>query len=96
MKGRRKPPTLSINKQEKDQAMKFEVQQYTLCEGWVNTWSIEEEGVTTPQLFDSKAEAQAEIDEFLREIAEEIEYGERDPDNGYDAEDFRVVPASEN
>ena len=68
--------------------MKYEVQQYTLCDGWINTWSIEENGVSTPEVFDSKAEAQAEIDAFLQEIAEEIEQGERDPENGYDAEDF--------
>ena len=76
--------------------MKYEVQQYTLCDGWINTWSIEENGVSTPEVFDSKAEAQAEIDAFLQEIAEEIEQGERDPENGYDAEDFRVAEVQAN
>ena len=71
--------------------MKYEVQQYTLCEGWVNTWGVEEDGVFVPEVFDSKEEAQAEINAFLQEIAEEIEQGERAPDNGYDAHDFRVA-----
>mgnify|MGYP001290750333 CR=1 FL=1 len=71
--------------------MKYEVQQYTLCDGWINTWSIKENGVSTLEVFDSKEEAQAEIDAFLQEIAEEIGQGERDPENGYDAEDFRVA-----
>lgn len=71
--------------------MKYEVQQYTLCEGWVNTWGVEEDGVFVPEVFDSKEEAQAEINAFLQEIVEEIEQGERDPDNGYNADDFRVA-----
>mgnify|MGYP000607370355 CR=1 FL=1 len=76
--------------------MKYEVQQHTLCDGWTNTWSIEEGDITTPEVFDTEAAAQAALDEFFREIAEEIEDGERDPDNGYDVEDFRVVPVKEN
>jgi hypothetical protein len=71
--------------------MKYEVQQYTLCEGWVNTWTICEEDIAILQIFDTQEEAQVELDEFFREITEEIEDGERDPDNGYDTEEFRVV-----
>ncbi len=73
--------------------IQYEVQQYTLCDGWVNTWCICEDGIIeSMQVFDSEEEAQAELDEFFSEIAEEIESGERQPDNGYAREDFRIVP----
>ena len=72
--------------------MAWEVQHDTLCEGWVNTWTIEGEDETyVPQTFETKAEAQAEIEQFLHEIARDIEYGERGEDAGYDASEFRVV-----
>lgn len=72
--------------------MAWEVQQDTLCQGWVNTWSIEgEDGTYVPQTFETEAEAQAEIDEFLCEIALQIERGERDADAGYDASEFQVA-----
>jgi hypothetical protein len=48
---------------------KFEVQEYTLCDGWVNTWS-DDEGATT---FNSEEEAQAELDWFLHDILQEVE-----------------------
>lgn len=72
---------------------KYEVQQNMLCDGWVNTWCICEDGeVQTMQVFDTEEEAQAELDEFFREIEEEIAYGERDEDDGYNREEFRIVP----
>lgn len=72
--------------------MAWEVQHDTLCQGWVNTWSIEDDdGVSAPQTFETEAEAQAEIAQFLREIAWQIEHGARDADAGYDASEFRVV-----
>lgn len=70
----------------------YEVHHYTLCQGWVNTWSvIDENNVSTPQTFKTREEAQAAIDEFLREIQEEIEYGERDENHGYSEDEFMVV-----
>jgi hypothetical protein len=75
--------------------MAWEVQHHTLCQGWINTWSEEVDGVSRPLIYPSQAEAQFELQEFLREIAEEIAYGERDPDNGYDAEEFRVVEVAD-
>jgi len=44
--------------------MKYEVQHYTLCDGWRNTWTICENGIEKPHVFDSEEEAQAELDEF--------------------------------
>jgi hypothetical protein len=75
--------------------MAWEVQHHTICQGWINTWSEEVDGVSRPLIYPSQAEAQFELQEFLREIAEEIAYGERDPENGYDAEEFRVVEVAD-
>lgn len=70
----------------------FEIQHFTLCDGWANTWTVHhEDGTSEPERFASKAEAQAALDEFLGEIAEEIAIGIRDPELGYYAEDFRIT-----
>ncbi len=72
--------------------MKYEVQQYTLCDGWVNTGKIYDGNcIEQPEVFDSEEQAQAELDAFFQEIENEIQDGERSADNGYDREDFRVV-----
>jgi hypothetical protein len=72
--------------------MTFEVQQYTFCEGWVNTWQIHhEDGRTEPETFATIEEARAALDEFFTEIADEIVAGQRPADNGYDRDDFRIV-----
>lgn len=70
----------------------FEIQTFTLCDGWVNTWTVHhEDGTSEPERFATKAEAEAALDEFFAEIAEEIALGIREADNGYDVEDFRIV-----
>ena len=70
----------------------YEVQHYTLCDGWVNTWTISEgDDDPIPQVFATRDEAQAELDEFLRDIQDEIDCGDRAPDEGYDASEFRIV-----
>lgn len=72
----------------------YEVQTCTLCDGWVNTWHcIEPDGREVPETFPTEAAAQAALDEFLAEVAEEIALGIREPDEGYDASEFRVAPA---
>ena len=72
---------------------RYEVQIFTVCDGWVNTWTVDE----VLETFATRAEAQAALDEFLAEIQEEIEAGQRAPEEGYDPEEFRiaaVVPAA--
>ena len=72
--------------------MKYEVQQYTLCGGWTNTWKISDEnGIEQPEVFDSEEEAQAELDAFFQEVEEEIQDGEGGVDEAYDRSDFRIV-----
>lgn len=71
---------------------RFEVQHYTLCDGWVNTWRVcNADGTDEPQTFATIEEAQAEIDEFLADIEWEIVAGERDEDQGYDPSEFCIV-----
>lgn len=65
--------------------MRYEIQHWTLGDGWVNT-STDADG--NPLTFETKEEAQAEIDELLAEHVE--------PDcTPYDADEFRVVPCEE-
>jgi hypothetical protein len=81
----------AFSETERKYFMKYEVQTYTLCEGWVNCWRIWENGIERLHTFDSVAEAQDENNEFLKDIADEIAAGERKPDEGYDPADFRIV-----
>ncbi len=71
--------------------MKYEVQHYTLCDGWTNTWTIYENEIEKPHVFDSAEEAQAELDEFFQDIENEIQAGERKFSESYNREDFLVV-----
>lgn len=71
--------------------MAWEVQHHTLCQGWVNTWSEEVDGVSHPLRYESRAAAEADLFDFIQEIDLELASGERDPDSGFDTEDFRVV-----
>ncbi len=79
---------------------RYEVQTFTLCNGWTNTWSVTEKTgddifTETPEIFATHAEAQAALDEFLAEIQDEIASGQRAPDEGYDPEEFRIVPVTD-
>ena len=68
---------------------KFEVQEYTLCDGWVNTWS-DDKGATT---FNSKAEAQDELDWFLADMI--WEHAEGNIADVPDKDTFRIVEVSD-
>jgi predicted DNA-binding WGR domain protein len=68
----------------------YEVQEYTLCGGWVNNWSyVDSAGESQPTTFDSELEARASLDEFFNDEAEAVAQGyiEDMPD----AEQFRIV-----
>jgi hypothetical protein len=76
---------------EETKQMKYEIQHSTFVDGWVNTSTTEDaDGNEIPLVFDSREEAQAEIDDYMGEIADQIESGEREADEGYDPEEFRV------
>lgn len=68
---------------------RYEVHTWTLCQGWINCWSVcalDE----TPHTFKTIEAAQAELNEFLADIEAEINSGEREPEEGYDPEEFRI------
>jgi hypothetical protein len=70
----------------------FEIQHETWFDGWINTSTTEDaDGNEIPLVFDTYAEAQAEIDEYMGEINDQIKSGERAADEGYDSDEFRVV-----
>ena len=70
---------------------KYEIQHWTFVDGWVNTSTEEnEQGEEVPLVFTTRAEAQADLDEFMGEIADQIASGEREADHGYDGGDFRI------
>ena len=69
---------------------KFEVQHYTLCDGWVNTWSdYDEDDNETPSTYDSFEDALNELDSFLDDEQEAFEEG--NIESPYDRDEFRIV-----
>tara|TARA_B100000780_G_scaffold214702_1_gene154160 strand:+ start:1657 stop:1890 length:234 start_codon:yes stop_codon:yes gene_type:complete len=71
--------------------MKYAIEIECMC-GW-DQWShIEDEnGDRLPDLYDTQEAAQAEIDDFFGDIEDQIRSGERQPDEGYDRDGFRIV-----
>jgi len=67
------------------------VHTWTICEGWVNCWTVtDEHGDEQLSRYQTIETAQAEIDELFEDIESEIESGERAPDEGYDRDDYRI------
>ena len=76
--------------------MTFEIQHYTLVNGWINTTTTEnDKGEIIPVTYATVAEAQTELDEFMSEIDEQIATGEREPDHGYSLDEFRIAEVKE-
>ena len=70
---------------------RWELQNWTFADGWINTSTEEnEKGEEVPLVFNTRAEAQAELDEFMGEITDQISSGEREAEHGYDWDDFRI------
>ena len=69
---------------------RYEVQEFTICEGWVNTWSCEnDDGDYEPTYFDTVNEAQLALNDFLTDMRYEYERGNiASPD---DPENFKIV-----
>ena len=81
----------SLASMEDIMTRRYEVQTWTLCDGWINTWSVSDETGEAPETFATQKEAQAALDEFLLDIQSEIDAGQRDPDEGYDPADFLIA-----
>ena len=65
--------------------MTYQVQTYTLCDGWVNIWtdSLDDTLVT----FATREAAQAELDEYLSEAAYAVKAGYLED---FNPEDYRI------
>lgn len=64
--------------------MTYEIQTYTLCDGWINTWSEDDQLVT----FDTLEDAQNELQGFLEDLAHFVQIGHLED---YNPEDYRIV-----
>lgn len=70
--------------------MKYIIETYTLCDGWINTWSHEDwAGITIPTTFDTREDAEAELAYFLQDEAQEYKNG--NIAGLSDPEDFRIT-----
>jgi len=70
---------------------KFAVEQALFNGEWSDHWTVTDSEGERPERFDSAADAQAAIAEFLADIQAEIDSGERAADEGYSPDEFRVV-----
>ena len=70
--------------------MRYEVQEYTLFDGWINTWS-DEDGV--PSTFITEHEAFAELFAFMADM--KSAYIRGDVVDVPSMEDFRIVTVME-
>lgn len=66
---------------------KFVVEHFTLCDGWINTWSDGETG--EPSLFDTYEEAKYELEDFLDQEAEAYFNGWIE--DRYRADEYRIM-----
>ena len=66
----------------------YEIQIRTLADGWVNTWTYEDSnGDMRPETFASREAAEAALEEYLQELAEDASLGNI---SDYDRDEFRV------
>jgi len=69
--------------------MKYEIQHFTLCDGWVNTWTItDEDGSSEPEYFETKEQAISALADFIDE--ENREYLSGNIETPYDIQEFRI------
>ena len=70
--------------------MKYEVQHYTFCDGWVNCWTTTlADGSEEKTIFDTFEQAVEAIADFLHEEQEAFKCG--DIDSMYEADEFRIM-----
>ena len=68
---------------------KFEVQENTICGGWVNTWHKWDDDNEIPMTFDSFGEALLELDNYLYDYEKAYKMGDiSSPEN---RDNFRIV-----
>jgi len=68
----------------------YEVQTQTFANGWVNTWMCEDaNGNMRPETFPTHESAQKALDDYLKDLAEDVALGNI---TDYAHEDFRIQP----
>lgn len=74
---------------------RYEVQMIA-CDGtWLNAWFVHyHDGTVEPETFPSFTEAWEAVLEFIDDINDEIACGQREADEGYSVEEFRVTVSS--
>ena len=64
--------------------MRYQVEHYTFCDGWVNCWSRDDQPSTFPTL----QEARNELAQYYKDIREAIRDG--DMEMGPDSAEYRI------
>lgn len=69
--------------------MTYEVQHYTICHGWVNTWHYTDNtGALVPETFETAEAAEAALAEYFADLESEVAAGNLT--GPYDPEEFRI------
>ena len=72
----------------------FEIQHYTICDGWINTWSICDDEVNEiPERFQSYDEALIALNEHLDDM--KFEYKAGNIADLYTKDQFRIKEITE-
>lgn len=72
----------------------FEIQEFCLFGGWTNTWSYEDdEGHTIKTTYDTKEDAEAELEYFFEQMQQEVDEGNME--DMPDRDDFRIKEITE-
>ena len=72
---------------------RYEIQQFTVCDGWVNTWlSWDEQGNVIPETFDTFSDASMALDEFLSD--QDYEYQQGNIISPYSKDEYQIVEVS--
>lgn len=75
--------------------MTYEVQHFTLCDGWINTWTTyDEQNNEIPSVFDTYEDAQEALDDFLKE--EKKAFKRKEIDSMYEEDEFRIEEVKDN
>lgn len=69
--------------------IKYEVQHFTLCDGWINTWTTYDDNDNeVKDVFDTYEDAKEALDYFLKEEKKAYKRGEID--SMYEEDEFRI------
>jgi hypothetical protein len=71
----------------------YEVQEFTVFDGWINNWTHTQDGSEEPVYFNSREGAEIELDEFFADMAKEVIEGNMA--DVPDRETFRIVEVSD-